>query len=325
MCRDIKVKHPALSRPLFFLKEPNKGIIFLFLVFAAFFFSAPLCAEPSISVILSREMIPYQTALKGIKSEIQGFRITELSLEEKGSSEERLLGFLQEAHPELIVAVGPEAAYLVKDLEFSAPRIFTMILNPEKLFKEAPPFPGVSINHPPSRVMAGLRAALPERKKVGIFSSPDASAPLVAQYAEAGQENGLSVLSFPINSITDLRATLQSEQFAPEVVLFVPDPTIIKEKIVSYLIQECLFRNIPTVGFNAWFARSGALMGFYLDFRDIGEQTGELALSVLAGKETSPGVQVPRQLRVILNLKIAKKFGFAVSEDVRAAADQVIE
>lgn len=325
MCTGRKVKRPAPSRHAFFLEGINKGILLLFFLFAALLFSSPLCAEPSITVILSREMIPYQAALKGIKSKINGFRFTELSLDEEGGNEQRLLDLVGKSQPKLVVAVGPEAGCLIKDLESPAPRVFTMILNPEKLFKNTPPFSGVSINHPPSKVLAGLRAALPERRKVGIFYSPDANTPLLAQYSEAARENGLSVLSFPIRSVADIRTTLQSEQFAPEVVLFVPDPVVIKEKLVSYIIQECLFRNIPTVGFNAWFARSGALMAFCLDFQDVGEQTGELALAVLAGKETSVEVQTPRQFRIILNQKIARKFGFAVSEEARARADQVIE
>lgn len=327
MCTGKKVKHPALSRHAVFLGRAKKGIFSLFLLgWWIVLATLPIYAEqPSIAIVLSKEMIPYQAACEGFKNKLDGFQISEFVIEGEGENEGELLGLVQGARPGLIVAVGPEAAHLIKDLGSSPPRVFTMILNPEKLFKEAPPFPGVSINHPAATVMSGLREALPERKKVGIFYSPEANTPLVAEYAKAGRENGLSVISFPIRSIADIRTTLQSHDFAPEVVLFVPDPVVIKEKLVRYLIQECLFRTIPTVGFNTWFARSGALMAFYLDFRDVGEQTAELALDVLSGKESSTVIQAPRQLRVILNQKIARKFNFTVSEAAKARADQVIE
>jgi len=305
--------------------HPSKLKNLLFFLLLAILVAKPALAEQSASLILSRGIIPYHKAAEGVKKKLPGFRFKEYNLEDAPDRGQALLKNLEKDPPSLIVTVGPEATHLVKDLSAPSPRVFTMILNPEKVFADTLPFPGVSMNYPPSTLLLLLKKAFPKREKVGIFFSPDQNDDLVEQYKEEGQAFDITIQSFPILSSAEIRSTIQAPLFAPDLMLFIPDQAIIKEKLVNYIVEECLFRKIPAVGFNAWFAKSGALMAFYLNYEEVGRQTGELALRLLEDKKLEPSIEAPKNLRMILNLKIARKFNLQISEEIKAEADQVIE
>jgi len=304
------------------LSKPRNLLYFLLL---ALLVAKPALAEQSASLILSRGIIPYHKAAEGVKSKLPEFRFKEYTLEDEPDQGRVLLRNLEKDPPSLIVTVGPEATHLVKDLSTTSLRVFTMILNPEKIFADTLPFPGVSMNYPPSMLLSLLKRAFPERKRVGIFFSPHQNADLVDQYKEEGQAFDITIQSFPILSSAEIRSTIRAPHFAPDLILFIPDQAIIKEKLVNYIVEECLFRKIPAVGFNAWFAKGGALMALYLDYEEVGRQTGSLALQLLENRTLDSTIESPKELGMILNLKIARKFNLNISEEIRAVADQVIE
>lgn len=181
------------------------------------------------------------------------------------------------------------------------------------------------MNYPPPTLLSSLKKAFPGREKVGILYAPDLNSSLVATFEKEAEKLGLTIRPFPITSSAEIRATLQSSSFNPDIILFIPDQVIIKEKLVNYIIEECLFRKVPAVGFNTWFVRNGALMAFYLDYEEVGEQTAELALKLLGNKSIEPWIEPPKNLKIILNLKIARKFEIKISDEIKAEADQVIE
>lgn len=282
-------------------------------------------AEAGIAIILSREIIPYRAAVAGFQSELKGFNFNEVTLEGE-TSVDRMLARLQQNPPSLILSVGPEATVLVKEHPLPSPAIFTMILNPAKILPQSATLSGVSLNYAPKTVLDAVRKSFPGRKTVGMFFSPDVNASLVGEYSTIAAAAGLQIVPFPVSTSSDIRSIMQTPAFAPDILLFIPDRVITREKLITYIIQECLFRSIPAVGFNSWFARSGgAVLSLYLNYEDIGRQTAQLAARVLQDPHAAPQVELPRNLRIIVNDKVAKKFNIAVSEEIRAAADAVIE
>ena len=194
-----------------------------------------------------------------------------------------------------------------------------------KLLPEPLPFPGVSMNYAPEAVLSLIQKAFSDRKKIGIFFSPETNASLVEHYQAAAWSGGLQILPYPVFSSADVQSTLKKAEFTPEVLLFIPDRIVIKEKLITYVIQECLFRKIPTVGFNTWFARNGAIISLYLNYEEVGAQTAALASRLIETGTLAPRVESPQKLRVIVNHKVAQKFGIAVSPELTETADKVIK
>jgi len=298
--------------------------IFLFSVVLILILIDPVFAGQEAAIIVSRNIIPYNQTVEGIKKRMPQFRFKEYMLGEDGKKEGTIADRLKKNPPDFILAVGPEATSLLKNLDLLSPRIFSMVLNPEKIFTEKVTFSGVSMNYPPATILALIKKVLPEVNKVGIFYSPALNADLIKIF-EQEKKSGIRISPFPINSSAEIRATIKAPRFDPDMVLFIPDQIIIKKKLIHYIIEECLFRNIPTIGFNTWFARSGALAAFYLDYQELGEQTAELALKVLKNRQLDPRIEAPENLKIILNLKMAEKFDLQISDETVAASDQVVK
>ena len=296
----------------------------LFLLFIILLSGSPAFGKEEIAIVLSRAIIQYEAAATGFKQNLSGFNFHELTLESK-SDHTHIIKKIQERQPVLTIAVGPEAALLLSDATISIPRAFTMILNPEKLLPTPLPFPGVSMNYSPEAVLSLIEKGFPARTKIGVFFSPETNAPLIQQYEAAARSQGLYIVPYPILSSADVRASLTTPEFYPEVLLFIPDRVVIKEKLITYVIEECLFRKIPAVGFNTWFAKNGAIVSLYLDYEEVGAQTAALASTLIQRGTVTPSVEEPQNLRVIVNTKVANKFGIVVSDTLTATADKVIK
>nr|MBP7323315.1 hypothetical protein [Deltaproteobacteria bacterium] len=282
-------------------------------------------AEAEVAIILSQEIIPYRNAVAGFRKELKGFDFDEYTLDGE-TSHDRTLAQLQQNPPSLILSVGPEATVLMKEHPLPSPTMFTMILNPSKIISPFSPTSGVSLNYSPDTVLEAVKKSFPDRKTVGIFFSPDINASLVGDYGTSAAKIGLEIVPFPVSTSSDVRSILQTTAFAPEVILFIPDRVITREKLITYIIQECLFRSVPAVGFNSWFARSGgAVLSLYLNYEEVGRQTAAIARRILQNRNSAPTVELPHNLRIIVNDKVAKKFNIAVSDEIKTAADAIIE
>ena len=289
---------------------------------------APVFSSTEIIIIKSSDIIPYQKAVEGFK---QGFPqsnfreyVIEEDVKDKGKT---ILRGAVERGGDLIVAVGPEAAYLTGTDSISIPMIFTMVSNPEKLFPAGDKaYHGVSLNLPISLQLEQIKASFVDRKKIGGLYTQEHNQQNLDSLVAKAFPLGLTVVGMPISSQKEIPEFLKSGLLNIDVLLLIPDRTIGSEKILKYLIKSMLIKKIPVVGFNEWFAENGAILSFALDYVEIGKQTAEYAQELLREK-TSPGsvVQEPFRIRTIINLKVAQKLSVVIAEDMIKNASEVIK
>jgi len=285
-------------------------------------------SSSEIIIIKSSDIIPYQKAVEGFKKNFPQGTYREYVIDEDVQDKGKLvLKNAVERGGDLIVAVGPEAAYLAGTTAISIPMIFTMVSNPEKLFPEGDAVHrGVSLNLPISLQLEQIKSTFVGRKKIGVFYTPEHNQKTLASIMLQATALGLSVAGMPINSQKGIPEFLESPMSGIDVLLLIPDRTIGSEKILKYLIKSMLLKKIPVVGFNEWFAENGAILSFSLDYEEIGKQTAEYARKLLDEKSL-PGtfVQEPSRVRTIINLKVAQKLSVAIAAETIDSASEVIQ
>ena len=288
----------------------------------------PALSSGEIIIIKSSDIIPYQKAVEGFKKQFASGSYRELVIDEDVKEKGKLvLAGAVERGGDLIVAVGPEAAYLTGTASISIPVIFTMVSNPEKLFPEGDAaHRGVSLNLPISLQLEQIKSAFVGRKKIGVIYTPEHNQKNLDAIMSQGAALGLTVAGMPISSQKQIPEFLESPLSGIDVLLLIPDRTIGTEKILKYLVKSMLLKKIPVVGFNEWFAENGAILSFSLDYEEIGKQTAEYARRLLDEK-SPPGsfVQEPSRVRTIINLKVAQKLSVAVSAEMIKQASEVIQ
>jgi len=66
----------------------------------------------------------------------------------------------------------------------------------------------------------------------------------------------------------------------------VADTKIYFPKSIEHLLREGLSRKIPVIGLSSSYTKAGSLISFDCDYEDLGRQTAEFALRILAGERS---------------------------------------
>jgi len=299
----------------------------IFLIIALALITPPITAlSAEVIIIKSSDIIPYQKAIEGFKGRFSHGVFQEYSINEDIDKGKSILERALKKGGDLILAVGPEAAYLIGTYSSSIPKVFTMVLNPERLLDDNMVYHGVSLNLPIAFQLERIKLAFPKRRRIGVLYTKELNQMTVDSISRIALDSDMYIVSLPIASQKDIPRVLNSPQFTIDILWIIPDRTIGSEKIIKYLIKRMLVKKIPVVGFNEWFTENGAILSFYLDDQEIGGQTAELAQRLLFKRSSLTSfIQEPSSVRTIINLKVAGKLDISISNDLIKNATEVIK
>ena len=300
--------------------------IFLITLLMAMQISGFAVAE-EVFVIKTSDIIPYDTCVAGLREALSAYSFQVFNMEgdlEKGR--EQLNTFKDNKQSQIIIAVGPQAAFVLSEINYKAAKLFCMVLNPQKVIPREKRYSGVSLNIPVSYQLKQIKSAFPERKRIGVFFSLPENKQVMESLQQEAVALGVGIVGFPIATASDILPAIASKNFTIDVLLMVPDEKINSQKIVEYIIKESLRRKIPVVGYNSWFAKNGAILSFLIDYRDVGVQAGAMVAQMIkAGSNTAPErIESPAKIQISIDLKTAEKLGIQISATSIQQANEVI-
>ncbi len=179
---------------------------------------------------------------------------------------------------DIVVCVGPEASRFVECMPGPppVPLVYTMLFNPGRILPDGPRYAGVSLNIPLSQQFGEIRKHLKSVHTVGMLFNPARNQSLYLEARDAGEKVGLEIFPIAVRERGQISTALRGSWHKVEAIWFVPDQTVISESIVRYIIKESLLRNVPTIGYNRFFADYGAAFAFVIDYAEIGRQTADV-------------------------------------------------
>jgi len=294
----------------------------LSLLFASSAYSGEKIA---ITAIKSRNIAPYNTALRGFRDYLnrQGIdaHITEFSLEGKEKDE---LSYIREEikskKPDLVLTLGTPATKIAQEISKDIPVIFTMVLDPNGS-KISPP--GVSMDIPPEIKLRNIKRVFPDAKRIGLIYSAD-SIRAYEEVSEVCGRLGFQLIAKKIDSRKEFPDAFEYLWWQIDCFLMIPDSKIYFPDSVKYLLAEGLRKKIPIIGLSSSYTKAGALISFDCDYEDLGEQAAEIAFDILAGKNPVKTEFVkPRKTDISLNLLAARKLEIKIPSEITKAAREV--
>jgi ABC-type uncharacterized transport system substrate-binding protein len=262
---------------------------------------------------------PFQEAWDGLRA---GLNSTEsiVSIDLKSPSAKTELERAAQHPQRLVVAIGVSALTAVRKHRFSAPTLATMVLHSDAV-SALPAVPGqklvtVYLDIPIADVIARLRASFPGKTRLGIIRNPSWDSRVDPQWPAEARRQGFTIEVRECASPETLLKTFLTLKHKADFVLLQPDATLYNEATARPLLLASLENQLPVIGFSASFVRSGAAVGVYPDFADIGEQTAELARRFLAAG-ASPASESPRKLIFSTNYSVLRLLGL----DPKSAAE----
>jgi putative ABC transport system substrate-binding protein len=232
--------------------------------------------------------------------------------------------------PDVVLALGTEAAQQVGKALGNIPVVFAMVVDPvqsDLLSNPSRPggnMTGVSLVIPAADTLGTLRRAAPQAKRIGVIYDPGNSQEAINDLMTAARAAGLQVVARPVRSAAEVPRAADELRGKIDALYAPVDGTVYSPQSAKYVLLFAVRNAIPVAGFSSNLVAAGALLALYPDYTDVGRQAGYIALRVLSGE--APGripVAAPRKSLLALNLNVARTLGLTIPSALRNSADKV--
>lgn len=219
-----------------------------------------------------------------------------------------------------VVAVGARAVQAVAASEVRQPVLNVLV--PRQLFERVAAqngrtdvrrFSAIFLDQPITRQLNLLRAALPERRSVGVLYGAE-SRQVGAVLESAGAGRNLRLITERVDSADELHASLMKVLEGADVLLALPDSLVHNGATIKGILLATYRKQVPVVAFSPAYVRAGALLAVYSTPAQIGRQTAELLRHALESGYLPPP-QFPRYFEVAANDHVAHSLGIRIEEE----------
>jgi ABC-type uncharacterized transport system substrate-binding protein len=210
----------------------------------------------------------------------------------------------------VIIAVGSEALQFVAAGRPGVPVISTMVLH--RAAPPDPPLPAlagtISLDVSIAEIIAQIKQLFPGKTRLGVIRDPATERSTPAQLQARAQPLGFTLRVADATGPEQLLPALMSLKGLADFVWCMPDGALYNSATIKPLILASIENRLPLIGFSESFARAGAALGIYADFRDVGVQTGEAARQITDNQPLHIA-DGPRRLKVAVNQSVLRLLG----------------
>lgn len=267
---------------------------------------------PSVTIIATPAIEAHDAAIEGIraalaKTSVQ-IRVVDLSASRTATAQP---DHFAAPGTRVIIAIGTEALQLVAAERPEVPVISTMVLYKKAGGLGPPtlsPSATVLLDVPAALLLTRLKQIFPGKTRLGIIRNPNTGGPTATALEVRSRQLGFTIRVVDCPAPEQLLAELLALKGQVDFVWCLPDSALYNSVTIKPLILASIENRVPLIGFSESFARAGAAVGVYPDFRDIGLQTGEVAHQIIVGQavQLSEG---PRKLKLAVNQSVLRLLG----------------
>jgi len=172
-----------------------------------------------------------------------------------------------------------------------------------------------------------LRAMLPNLRKVVTFydpGNPFAVASLIS-VRQAARQLGVEVVERRVANVEELRRAVAAFKPQDADALFYTNDAMVRSQS-RFIIDTMRAKRVPTMFSWPDLAAEGALAGYGVSFREVGQLAARYVQKILDGASpASLPVESVSRLKLAVNLVTAREIGVTIPQAVRLSAGDLIE
>jgi ABC-type uncharacterized transport system substrate-binding protein len=278
-----------------------------------------------VAVLKSSDAPAWRPTLDALRRAVTGHNVTEHDLRGDRAEGERVAAALK-GKAAALVALGPLAAQIGKDILPELPLVYCLVQDPVRLGIPGTAA-GVAFQTPVKNQLAAFRLVYPRGVRVGVIYADPGVAKLVEEAQKAATVVRVAIVARPVASDKDIPATLRALLKGDEAVdaLWIPpDPILLSDETRRFLFAETLKAARPVYSFSSALVAEGALVSNGPDLASVGEQAAELVNRFLSGDKTTRGTLLVPRAELVVNKKIADKMKIEIPADALKAAGKVL-
>jgi putative tryptophan/tyrosine transport system substrate-binding protein len=282
-----------------------------------------------IAVVMGSDASAYQETLEGFK-EVARHRIVGVQTlkEDSASWRDEIRKLRSTIEPDLIFAIGTAALQAVAGEINHIPVVHAMVFNPFAVANSSGKnITGISMIPSINQSISLLKELNPKYRRVGVIFDPSRSGPLVSQARSVAQKENIQLIAKEIRSPGEIAGALKSLENDIDALWLWPDEAYLGDEILQRIFLFSFERKVPVLGLSERHTQMGAVLSLsYASARDMGRQAAE-AVNKLLGDQRAMQmpIVVPRQTKLTVNLKTARKLDVEVPHSITARADNAVK
>jgi len=279
-----------------------------------------------VAILKSAEIGAYSEAIEAFKRALpSSFQVAlEYDLQGDMAKGRSLARRIRASDAHVVLAVGLKAALAAKLEILDIPVIVCLVLNPKKYGLPTSNMVGLSLRIPFETHFKPLQMLIPQVSRIGVLFDPQKTKDLHDQLQQEAKALGMTIVSEEVHGEQEVSQALKALEKKIDALWLLPDSTVLTENTLDFLISTTLEANIPVVAFSAGLVQSGAVVGVYMNYADIGRQAARLLQRLL--RETPPallGTMVPPEhVHQAINRKSAAYLGLPLTSTVLRQFDE---
>ena len=290
-----------------------------------------------IAVIKSRDSTLYNAALAGFRKALKDKGVVNTSMfvhnmENDSAKGREIVSQIKTAKPDLILTLGTMATMMASKNIKDLPIVFSAVLNPvdsglvKSMKSSGKNLTGASLDIPINTQFEWLKKVVPNAKKIGVLYNPDETKVVVDEASNIAENMKLKLIAMPVYSEKNVPKATKDLVRKVDVMWAVADSTVFSPQSTKFILLHILRTRTPFMGLSRAFVKAGALLALSCNYEDIGRQSGEVAMRILAGENPSQiPITVPQRIFLSLNLKVAEQIGIKIPSHIIGKADEIFK
>jgi len=265
--------------------------------------SAAVAGQARVVVVADEHNTVHQQFIGAFRRQLDGATVIEVVRDSAGREALR--------RASLLVSVGSLAARGLAAMQLEVPIINSLIAEADwrRLSAESGERQrrtAIYLEQPPSRMLALVKTALPDRQQITIALGP--SSQRVAGAIEQNcRRQGLRCEVVMVADEGDIERALQMAAASGKVLLVLPDPRVVNATTARNLILGAYRRGVALVGYSRAMVKAGALMAVHSTPEQLGEDAAAMAHEILTrGAGPLPVSRYPSRYSVSVNYQLAR-------------------
>lgn len=223
---------------------------------------------------------------------------------------------------DLVLAVSTPSAQAMYNASKEIPILITAVTDPATVGLTGENITGTSDMAPVDKQVELIHTMLPEAKTIGVVynTSEENSLVLVKKLKSESEKYGYTVVEKGITNVNEVNQAL--DVILKEIdVLYTPTDNLIVAS-TPIVLDKANTAGIPVIGCIDDQVKQGALATETIDYKQLGYQTGEIAIRVLNGEKPKDiPVQTLKNTKLIINKVAAERLNVEIPESLKERAE----
>lgn len=278
-----------------------------------------------IVVLKSSDVGYYTQAVQGFRQALPAHtHMVEYTLRDGGTDAREVGQSIRAGHPDLVLAVGLNAALTAKLEIPDLPVVFCLVLNPELHGLPAGNMTGVSMKVSPEQQLERIKAMAPHARRIGVLYDERQQAATISAAKHQAKLLGLQLIGRAVAKRGEVSGALLALLPQIDLLWVLPDQTVVTDESLPFLLESAFDAKIPLFGLSSTFVQRGALGAVVIEPLDAGIQAAQLAAAILRDPPTG-GLRMvqPNHPKLVLNLNTAEYLGLTLAPDLVRMASRL--